>query len=101
MVINTVSISEEMLPQLGAEQQNGVIKMPSDDQVMNWKKMREVYAQLKKEYDRLKHENEKQKKEHAFSIEPSRVLARETLVKLLDCGDVNVRLQAAIFLLKD
>jgi hypothetical protein len=100
MVKKAVDALEEVSSQHGAEQQSGVVKTQSDDQAMNWKRMREVYAQLKKEYDLLKQEHEELKKERALSKAPANSRAHETLIKLLDCGDVNVRLQAAIFLLK-
>lgn len=100
MVKKTVDASKEVSSQLGAEQQKGLSQMQSDDQATNWKRMRENYAHLKKEHDALKHENEALKNELASSKAPSQSKAHDTLVSLLDCGDVNVRLQSAIFLLK-
>lgn len=60
---------------------------------MNWKKAREVMAEQKKTIDRLS------AKVASFEENPKR-LARETLEKLLDCGDVKVRLESAKVLLE-
>ncbi len=100
MVKKTVDASEEVSSQYGAEQQKGASQMQSDDQATNWKRMRENYAQLKKEHDALKHENEALKNELASFKAPSQSKAHDALMKLLECGDLNVRLQTAIFLLK-